>query len=128
MGRLRQQDAVQEFRSQFDRVAIDGYVAQREFFEYYASVSAAIKDDVVFEKVIQNSWPSPSAAPSALSGGYQSGGSGRTSNVLVTYNNGTKGVVRLERDLGKEIYHEDTVKRQLRKQGIKGVVECVPTG
>lgn len=125
LGKLRKQDAQQDLLEQFGPVAVGGFVPQREFFEYYASVSGAIKDDSLFQSVLENSWPTRSGASG---GGRHSTTRSIKNAVLVTYTNGSQSIVTLEKDLGKDIYNDDTVKRQLKKQGVRGVATCEPTG
>jgi len=127
LGRLALGDAEQDLLAQFRGAASgDGLVAKREFFEYYASVSAAIQDDHMFEFVVKHSWPRVNPGRNVQATGP--GRPAKANNVLVTFNNGQQRVIALEKDLGKEVHNEDTVKRQLKRQGVTGVVACVPTG
>lgn len=122
LGRLPLREAHDDFLSQFDDVITkDGCLPKREFFEYYASVSADVKDDQLFDHIMKSAWPQGSAATN---------GPGRpvkSNNVLVTFKNGRQSVIALEKDLGKDVHNEDFVKRQLKKQGVSGVATCVPT-
>ena len=66
-GDLSPSQAVQDFMSTFDfgeqqycatigRPVEGGFVSQRDFMEYYTSVSPTIEDDNVFTLMVWNSW------------------------------------------------------------------------
>merc|ERR1712232_187041 len=113
-GRMEEDQALEHFLSQFDGVNKDGCVSQREFFEYYRSVSASIPDDDYFELVIRNAWHIP-------------GGQGQYANtanarVLAQFADGHQEVVMIQNDLGLDLRDQSAVIARLRNQGIKDVV------
>ena len=63
-GDLSPSQAVQDFMSTFDfgvqqphaQQQDGGFVSQRDFMEYYTSVSPTIEDDNVFTLMVWNSW------------------------------------------------------------------------
>jgi Ca2+-binding EF-hand superfamily protein len=113
-GRMEEDQALQHYLSQFDGVNKDGCISQREFFEYYRSVSASVPDDEYFELMIRNAW-------------HISGGQGQSENtanarVLAQFADGHQEVVTIQDDLGLDLRNQSAVIARLRKQGIKDVV------
>ena len=89
----------------------DGQVTLKEFFSYYANISAGIDSDDYFELMIRNAW-------------HISGGDGWCSNtsnkrVLVTHPDGRQTVEQIEDDLGLKEGDTEGMVTKLRKQGIK---------
>jgi Ca2+-binding EF-hand superfamily protein len=113
-GRMEEGQALQHFLSQFDGVQKDGCVNQREFFEYYRSVSASVPDDEYFELIIRNAWH--------ISGGQ--GQSQNTSNarVLATFADGTQKVVTIKDDLGLDLRNQSAVIASLERQGLNNII------
>jgi len=122
MRRLHQTEGRAQFIAQFDNATEAGHIPRHEFIEYYASVSVAIPKDSMFEAIIKKSWESVLRRPDQS----RCSSSGAARDVMVTFLNGSQRVVTLNQDLGKDIAHEDTVKRLLKSMGISNVASTVP--
>lgn len=119
-GRADPDAALEMFLSRFDTIKTDGIVTQKEFTDYYRSISASIDNDDYFELMIRNAWHIP-------------GGEGwcaNTANVrlLVVDRNGNQRVVMIENDLGLDLHNRDAVLAALKSQGITDVVRFTLSG
>merc|ERR1719359_691850 len=100
-GRIAPDQALEAFLANFDGVEKDGTVTQKEFTEYYRSISASINNDDYFELMIRNAWHIP-------------GGEGWCENtantrLLVVFADGRQKVVCVENDLGVDFKNREEV-------------------
>lgn len=119
-GRVEPDQALEMFLGQFDTIKKDGIVSQKEFTEYYRSISASIDNDDYFELMIRNAWHIP-------------GGEGwceNTANVrlLVVDHLGNQKVVMIENDLGLNLKDSNAVMAALKSQGITDVKKFTLSG
>jgi len=55
-GNLSQEEAMDDFLAQFEGIEQNGGIFEKDFFEYYRNLSAAVSDDEEFESMIRNAW------------------------------------------------------------------------
>lgn len=119
-GNTEPDSALKLFLSNFDGVDQNGIVTNKEFTEYYRSISASIDNDDYFELMIRNAWHIP-------------GGEGwcaNTANVrlLVITHSGAQHVVMIENDLGLDLHNREAVMAALKSQGITDVKKFTLSG
>jgi Ca2+-binding EF-hand superfamily protein len=119
-GRMKPDQALQNWLAQFDGPDGDGKITKDEFQHYYKNVSASIDDDDYFELMIRNAWHIPGGQ-----GQYENTANTR---VLATFVDGTQKVVMIEDDLGLDLNDQQAVLHKLKKQGIKNVVSVSRSG
>lgn len=113
-GKITADEALDAILANFD-MDHDGKVTKQDFREYYMNVSCSIENDDYFELMIRNAWHIP-------------GGEGwcaNTSNkrLLVISADGEQKVVMLESDMGLDLNNRNAVLTQLKRQGIKNIVD-----
>jgi Ca2+-binding EF-hand superfamily protein len=108
-GRIAAEQALNAFLSTFDSIDKDGVVTQKEFTEYYRSISASINNDDYFELMMRNVWHIP--------GGE--GWSENTANarILVVGHDNSQRVVMIRNDLGLDLHDRAAVLAALEAQG-----------
>ena len=110
-GKVKSDEYLTEFLSQFDTIDKDGVVTFEEFVQYYQNLSASIDGDDYWELMMRNAW-------------HISGGTGQTANttnrrVVVTGKDGKQTIQEVKNDLfiGKD--DEKAMEQNLRDQGLE---------
>jgi Ca2+-binding EF-hand superfamily protein len=109
-GKVKSDEYLAEFLSQFDTIEKDGIVTREEFHQYYQNLAASIDGDDYFELMMRNAW-------------HISGGTGWCANttnrrVLVTGKDGKQSTQEVKNDLFIRKDDEDAMKTNLKDQGL----------
>ena len=110
-GKVKSDEYLAEFLSQFDTIDKDGTVTYEEFVQYYQNLSASIEGDDYWELMMRNAW-------------HISGGKGQCENttnrrVIVTDKHGKQSVQEVKNDLFIGKKDEKAMEDNLKKQGLE---------